>query len=98
LIFIGGGSLDSRPSRSSSLTAGLRFQRETVVPENDSVNHPAHYTAGIECFDFISSHKMSFAQGNVIKYVTRYKQKNGVEDLKKARWYLEKLIEETEKQ
>ena len=36
---------------------------------------------------------MSFLEGNIIKYVTRYKKKNGMEDLKKAQWYLNKLIE-----
>jgi hypothetical protein len=38
---------------------------------------------------------MSFLEGNVIKYVTRYKMKNGLEDLKKAQWYLNRLIEIT---
>ena len=56
--------------------------------------NPKYYKSGIQTFDYISSHKMGFAQGNVIKYVTRYKEKNGLEDLMKARWYLDKLIEE----
>ena len=60
--------------------------------KEDLINHPTHYTQGIEVYDFIDSHNMSFAQGNVIKYVSRYKHKNGLEDLKKASWYLEKLI------
>ena len=38
---------------------------------------------------------MSFLEGNVVKYVTRYKMKNGLEDLKKAQWYLNRLIEIT---
>lgn len=64
---------------------------------NDNINRPKHYTeGGIECYDFIESWDMSFPQGNVIKYVTRYKLKGGVEDLKKARWYLDKLIAEAE--
>jgi hypothetical protein len=36
---------------------------------------------------------MSFIEGNIIKYVTRYKEKSGIQDLRKARWYLDKLIE-----
>ena len=36
---------------------------------------------------------MSFLEGNVVKYVTRYKMKNGLEDLKKAQWYLNRIIE-----
>jgi hypothetical protein len=65
----------------------------------DNVNHPAHYTSGgIECIDALRSalgdEFTGFLRGNVIKYLWRYKQKNGVEDLRKARWYLDKLIEE----
>lgn len=64
---------------------------------SDIINHPTHYTQGIEVYDFIESHNMSFAQGNVIKYVSRYEHKNGLEDLKKAQWYLNKLIENSAK-
>ena len=57
------------------------------------IDHPKHYTQGIECWDYIVSHEMNYLQGNIIKYVTRYKHKNGLEDLKKAQAYLNKLIE-----
>jgi hypothetical protein len=56
------------------------------------INHPTYYTKGIECLDYITSHEMGFIEGNVIKYVTRYKYKNGIEDLKKAAIYLDRLI------
>jgi hypothetical protein len=59
--------------------------------------HPAHYNNGIECWDYIASHNMGFLEGNIIKYVTRYKHKNGKEDLLKAREYLNKLILQYEK-
>tara|TARA_R110001599_G_scaffold74070_1_gene204427 strand:+ start:69 stop:269 length:201 start_codon:yes stop_codon:yes gene_type:complete len=59
----------------------------------DKIN-PSYYRKKIEVTDFILEYDMGFAEGNIIKYVTRYKDKNGVEDLKKARWYLNKLIEE----
>jgi hypothetical protein len=69
----------------------------------DSVNHPKHYNINwkgekaIETFDYISSWCMNYAQGNVVKYVSRYPYKGkSVEDLKKARWYLDKLIAEEE--
>ena len=62
--------------------------------ENRNIN-PEHYTQGIECIDYITSKNMSFLEGNVVKYVTRYKMKNGLEDLKKAQWYLNRLIEIT---
>ena len=65
----------------------------------DVVNSPSHYKkGGIETIDYIQA-KMSKEQfegyilGNVLKYVSRYQFKNGVEDLKKGKWYLEKLIE-----
>ena len=63
----------------------------------DNINHPEHYHIGIETTDYIISWKMDFTVGNIIKYVTRYPYKNGVEDLKKALWYLQKLIETEEK-
>lgn len=68
----------------------------------DSVNHPAHYTSGtIECIDAIKASLgdqgfRDYCQGNITKYVWRYKIKNGVEDLKKAAWYLQCLIGELE--
>jgi hypothetical protein len=58
----------------------------------------AHYSkAKIQCWDYIISNDLGFLEGNVIKYVTRYKDKGGLEDLKKAEHYLQKLIELTEK-
>ena len=68
--------------------------------EKDVIN-PNHYKQGnIEVIDFILDQKMSYLEGNIIKYVSRYKFKNGIEDLEKARWYLEKLyvlkLEESE--
>lgn len=59
---------------------------------------PAHYLAG-ECdvIDFCQRHDVGFQEGNVIKYVTRWKKKNGVEDLYKAKEYLDRLILHEEK-
>jgi len=55
---------------------------------------PSYYQKGsIEVTDYITSNEMSFIEGNIIKYVTRYKEKSGIQDLRKARWYLDKLIE-----
>jgi len=66
---------------------------------SDSTN-PSYYGFGddavIECIDYIESHAFDFLEGNVIKYVTRYEEKNGVEDLKKASWYLDRLIKREE--
>jgi len=71
----------------------------------DQVNHPKHYNinwAGeqaIETFDYISSWKMGYAEGNVIKYVSRHLYKGkALQDLKKARWYLDKMIDQLEQE
>lgn len=76
------------------------FSNSCMNAEDKHVNHPEHYTkGGIEVHDFISAWGMGFDTGNVIKYVTRAPYKNNkLEDLKKARWYLNKLIEEAEKE
>lgn len=54
-----------------------------------------HYQKkAIQCWDYIHENNIGYLAGNVIKYVSRYKDKNGLEDLKKAQHYLQKLIEE----
>lgn len=70
------------------------------IQKEDNVNHPSHYTAGkIECIDALEAATCELTgieavcTANAIKYLWRWKQKNGVEDLKKARWYLNRLIE-----
>ncbi len=72
----------------------------SVVYEPDVVNHPSHYTNGkVECIDAIESATVgktgieAVCVANVIKYLWRYEDKNGLEDIKKAQWYLNKLIE-----
>ena len=60
----------------------------------DNVNHPKHYTKGrIEPIDFINANDMDYLEGNIIKYISRYKYKGGVEDLEKAGFYLKMLIQ-----
>lgn len=57
-----------------------------------------HYKTTIQPWDYIAANNIGYFEGNVIKYVSRWRQKNGVEDLKKAVHYLQKLIElETQK-
>ena len=65
----------------------------------DKVNHPSHYTNGnIECIDAIEAATIGLkgieavCTANVLKYMWRWKLKNGTEDLLKAQWYLERLI------
>lgn len=67
--------------------------------QHDVVNHPKHYTehpSGVECIQ-ITEH-MSFLLGNAMKYIWRNEAKNGVEDLKKAIWYIEREIAKREQQ
>jgi len=64
----------------------------------DNVNSPPHYNQGaIECIDAIEaalgSNAEYYYQGNILKYVWRYKYKSGVEDLEKAKWYLNRMID-----
>lgn len=64
--------------------------------EHDAVNHPSHYTRGkIEVIDFIEDQQLPYHLGNVIKYIARAGYKGDkLEDLKKARWYLDRYINE----
>lgn len=73
----------------------------SLVATNDVVNHPSHYTqGGIECIDAITAATVgktgieAVCVANVVKYLWRYEEKNGLEDVKKARWYLERLVNE----
>lgn len=66
---------------------------------DDNINSPKHYKAGkIEVFDFITDQKMGYVEGNIIKYLCRYKHKGTpLCDVKKAKWYMDKLVEQMEK-
>ena len=65
--------------------------------KKDIINHPEHYTQGIETIDYIRSWNMDYVRGNIIKYITRFPYKGTpLQDLKKAKWYLEYLIKEND--
>ena len=78
---------------------------ETITEEpKDNVNHPSHYTNGkYECIDILEDITKDLTgleavcTANAVKYLWRWKFKNGVEDLKKANWSINKLIETVEK-
>jgi hypothetical protein len=62
----------------------------------EAVNHPKHYGGEgnpLEAIKIIDAYEMNFIEGSILKYLLRYKKKNGLEDLKKAQWYLNFLIE-----
>lgn len=93
------GSICLSPARFNTLCSFYPIKSpETLM--NFMVNHPPHYTSGkVECIDALESAITSLVgieavcTANAIKYLWRWKQKNGVEDLKKAKWYIDKLIE-----
>ncbi len=64
----------------------------------EAIDHPAHYNVGeIEVIDAIEDWRLGFHEGNVVKYVARAEHKgNELEDLKKARWYLDRRIRQLE--
>lgn len=69
----------------------------------NNVNHPSHYCqGGIECIDALKAATVgktgieAVCVANVIKYLWRYEEKNGLEDVKKAQWYINRLIQELE--
>lgn len=78
------------------------FNHSKIKPraneEKDNVNHPSHYTTGkYECIDvMIELYGVEFVKdfclGNSFKYLYRAKRKNGIEDIKKAAWYLNKYL------
>jgi hypothetical protein len=91
----------------ASASGSRLFEKELIAARYllkafDSVEKPSHYASGdIECIDAMRAQmsKEEFEghmKGNVIKYMWRWREKGGVESLKKARWYLNKLIEEAE--
>lgn len=71
----------------------------TKKEPHDPVNNPSHYRMGkIDCVDFIEDQKLGFHLGNVVKYIVRAPHKGTeLQDLQKARWYLDRYIRNLEK-
>ncbi len=61
---------------------------------NPNVDRPSHYVAsnGMEALDFIEAFELGFHEGTIVQYLIRWPKKNGIEDLHKARVYLDRLI------
>jgi hypothetical protein len=74
-------------------------EREGITTRaNEQQVGGAHYAVkAIQPWDYIIANNLGYLEGNVVKYVSRWKDKGGIEDLKKAQHYLQKLIEVTEK-
>lgn len=104
----GGKCNESAPKHQSSQEHGGElcnrhwsvYQAERAAPPPDPVHHPAHYKqGGIEVIDCIEAWQLGFCLGNTVKYVARAGKKDAskrLEDLKKARWYLDREIQRSE--
>lgn len=100
---------NTEPDTQDIQIGGDHYRTKAVQPWDamedklmDNVNHPNHYQGKIECIDAIEV-AVGGLRGieavfvaNILKYVWRYRKKNGIEDLRKASWYLERLIKEVE--
>lgn len=84
----------------------VKDEEQACITEPDMVSHPPHYQAknGMEVIDVIEAFTANLTgieatdTGNVIKYICRWKEKNGKQDLEKARWYINHLINHIEKE
>ena len=94
------GAVNAAPGTAASATGGAKSlcrRKETTM--SDTVNHPTHYnSSGVECIEAIRSSMTAdgfcdYCKGNIIKYIWRWRDKGGIEDLKKAQVYLGWLIE-----
>lgn len=77
------------------------IEGDVPVESDDEPSKPAHYDTGIDTIDFLRANCSpeqveGFLRGNALKYLQRYDKKNGVDDLRKAKHYVEMLIEELE--
>ena len=89
-----GANLYGTDTTNACFKDALVADTELKGDKNKKVDHPDHYCHGIKAIDYIESHNMNFNLGNVIKYVTRagLKSENAIEDLQKAKWYIEREI------
>jgi len=71
--------------------------KANMIPVQQETPDNSHYTkGGIEPWTYIKANDLNFFEGSVVKYVTRWKHKNGIEDLRKARVYIDELIRQEE--
>lgn len=88
-----------RGERAKPMKQTLEDKMDAVL--DDPVNHPSHYTDGIETIDYIESKHFPYHIGNAVKYLSRAGKKNPAEtitDLRKAVWYINRYIELLEKE
>ena len=85
------------PEGQPSIIPGAKLTTKQYIEVTSKKSNPVspqHYQQGnIQVLDFITDQKFSYLEGNIVKYICRYKTKNGLEDLEKAEYYLSELIE-----
>ena len=80
---------------------GFEGEYRPLIPKYDTVEKPKHYNRSIEVIDFIEAYDLNYRLGNVVKYIARHELKHDdldkqIEDLKKAKWYLDREIRSAE--
>lgn len=92
--------IDKKTFKSDGVWFSFKMIQDKI---EDKVNHPDHYKGnkGIETIDYIENIMSEeafegYLVGNITKYISRFDKKNGLEDIKKAQWYINKLIEKME--
>src|SRR5579859_7686419 len=85
----------ARWSPSASRAPGICLSRSKLVDKANDIQHGGTHYKGkpIQPWDYIAANGIGFFEGNAIKYLTRWREKGGIEDLEKARHYIDKLIE-----
>jgi hypothetical protein len=91
-------SIDAKPEEFDAVTSRF-YDNRRPKQAYDNVDRPMHYDGTVECIDYIRDrlgHEgfIAYCWGSVIKYQHRWKEKGGVESLRKARWFLDRLIKE----
>lgn len=85
---------DGDPQRLRQAVDDLRDATKVLSSANDIQVGGQHYKAKtIQPWDFIAANGLGYFEGNIVKYVSRWRDKGGLDDLRKARHYLDKLIE-----
>ena len=85
-------------NKRSELAADCNTKWMPLEPDVPDKINPSHYQQGnIEVIDFILDQKMDYLTETIVKYIARWRFKDGICDLKKAKWFLNKLIEQEEK-
>ena len=91
---------DASPDEWDEVYKRFKENKSGLWPVKDEVNNPVHYNkGGVECIEGIKAASNSeefegYLRGNILKYVWRFRYKDNLKDLEKAKWYLERLIKE----